>query len=140
MACGDRTPLVKKLGVKEGHTLGLIGIAADFEATLAPLPDGVAVRHQARGRFDVIVYFPAHQGELRRRFAQLARHMVANGGLWIGWPKKASKVPTDLSFDVVQTIGLEEGLVDNKICAIDETYSGLRFVVRVENRAGWPPD
>lgn len=134
------TPLAKKLGIKDGHRVCLIGAPEGFERTLEPLPDDVAIRCEARSRFDVIVFFVDREAQLLRRFTRLSRRLRANGGFWIGWPKKASKVPTDLSFDVVQTIGLNEGLVDNKICAIDETYSGLRFVVRVENRAAWPPD
>jgi hypothetical protein len=134
------TPLAKKLGIKDAHRGVLIGAPDGFEGTLEPLPDDVVIRYQARGRFDVIVFFVDREAHLRRRFTRLSRRLGANGGFWIGWPKKASKVPTDLSFDVVQTIGLDEGLVDNKICAIDETYSGLRFVVRVENRAEWPPE
>ncbi len=133
------TPLAKKLGIKDAHRVGLIGAPDGFEETLEPLPDDVVIRYRARGRFDVIVFFVDREAHLRRRFTRLSHRLRANGGFWIGWPKKASKVPTDLSFDVVQTIGLNEGLVDNKICAIDETYSGLRFVVRVENRADWPP-
>ena len=78
-------------------------------------------------------------GELEARFGALAAAMQPAGGLWIGWPKKAAKMDTDLAFDVVQRIGLDAGLVDNKVCAIDDTYSGLRFVVRLENRDGWPP-
>lgn len=132
------TPLAKKLGIKPGHRLGLIGAPDDLDGTLAPLPNDVTVRTQARGHFDVVVFFTHREAELRRRFATIAGKLVANGGLWIGWPKKASKVATDLSFDVVQSIGLEAGLVDNKVCAIDETYSGLRFVVRVEDREAWP--
>ena len=139
MAGYSGTPLAKKLGIKEGHTIGLIGAPDDFEAVLAPLPDSVVVRRQARGRFDVIVYFPARQTELRRRFAKLATRIVANGGFWIGWPKKASGVPTDMAFDTVQRVGLDEGLVDNKTCAIDDVFSGLRFVIRLENRGDWPP-
>ena len=139
MAGYSGTPLAKKLGIKPGHRLGLIGAPAGFERELAPLPDDVVVRTQARGNFDVIVLFTQREADLRKRFDKLARRMAANGGLWIGWPKKAAKVPTDLSFDVVQTIGLRAGLVDNKICAIDDVYSGLRFVVRVENRGSWPP-
>jgi len=133
------TPLARKLGIKEGHRVGLIGAPERFADVLEPLPDDVTLHTQARGNFDLIVFFTHREAELYRRFEPLARRMVANGGLWIGWPKKASKVPTDLSFDVVQTIGLAAGLVDNKVCAIDDTYSGLRFVVRVENRDGWPP-
>jgi len=133
------TPLAKKLGIKAAHRVGLIGAPDGFEETLEPLPDDVVIRYRARGRFDVIVFFVDREAHLRRRFTRLSHRLRAAGGFWIGWPKKASKVPTDLSFDVVQTVGLNEGLVDNKICAIDETYSGLRFVVGVENRADWPP-
>jgi hypothetical protein len=131
--------LAKKLGIKAGHRVGLITAPDGFEGVLAPLPDGVVIRHQGRGRFDVIVLFVDREAELRKRFTKLAPRLAANGGFWIGWPKKASKVATDLSFDVVQAIGLEAGLVDNKVCAINETFSGLRFVVRLENRNDWPP-
>jgi hypothetical protein len=132
------TPLARKLGIMPGHRLGLIDAPAGFEDALK-LPEEVTVRSQARGTFDVILYFSSSEKALARRFDKLARRLAPDGGLWIGWPKKASKVPTDLSFDVVQTIGLRVGLVDNKVCAIDDTYSGLRFVVRVEDRDGWPP-
>ena len=139
MAGYSGTPLAKKLGIKPGRRVGLIGAPSGFASTLAPLPDDVTVSAQARGTFDVIVFFTDREAELTRRFDRLAHKLTAAGGLWIGWPKKASKVPTDLSFDVVQGIGLRAGLVDNKVCAIDDTYSGLRFVVRVANRAAWPP-
>jgi len=133
------TPLARKLGIKPGHRVALIGAPGGFESTLAPLPEEVALRTEARGVLDVVVFFCDRESVLRRRFGKLARHLAANGGLWIGWPKKASGVATDLAFDVVQSTGLEAGLVDNKVCAIDETYSGLRFVVRVEDRDRWPP-
>lgn len=140
MAGYSGTPLATKLGIKPGHRLGLIGAPDRFAGALAPLPEEVTIREQARGRFDVIVLFTHREAELRTRFEPLAHKLVANGGLWIGWPKKAAKLETDLSFDVVQGIGLAAGLVDNKVCAIDETYSGLRFVVRVDDRGDWPPD
>ena len=133
------TPLAKKLGIKAGHTVALIEAPDGFARTLEPLPEDVTIRDQARGRFDVIVLFADRRARLSRRFLPIARKMRPRGGLWVGWPKKASKVPTDLSFDAVQTIGLATGLVDNKICAIDEIFSGLRFVVRLENRDNWPP-
>ena len=85
------------------------------------------------------MFFTHRKSELARRFGTLSAKIAADGGIWIGWPKKSSKVSTDLSFDIVQRTGLAAGLVDNKVCAIDDTYSGLRFVVRVENRADWPP-
>lgn len=138
MAGYSDTPLAKKLGIKPAHRVGLFDAPGDFAGALAPLPEGVTLHTQARGTFDVIVLFSDREARLRRRFDKLVRRLQANGGLWVGWPKKASKVPTDLSFDVVQSMGLDAGLVDNKVCAIDETYSGLRFVVRLEDRAGWP--
>lgn len=139
MAGYSGTPLAKKLGIKAGHRLGLIAAPPSFARALAPLPENVTIRDQARGRFDVIVFFVDRETDLKRRFGPLAQKLVANGGLWIGWPKKAAKIDTDLAFDVVQRVGLDAGLVDNKVCAIDDTYSGLRFVVRVENRDAWPP-
>ena len=82
--------------------------------------------------------FTDTQRDLRRRFATLARALDPAGGLWIAWPKRASGVPTDLDGNIVREVGLAAGLVDNKVCAIDETWSGLRFVVRVEDRALYP--
>ena len=128
------TPLARKLGIKPRHTIGLISAPDHAEEILAPLPDGVILRRRAQGRFDVMVFCCRRERDLARRFSGLAAKLVANGGLWIGWPKKTSGLATDLSFDVVQRIGLEAGLVDNKVCAIDETWSGLRFVIRLRDR------
>ena len=132
------TPLAKKLGIKDGCRLALIDAPDGFEKTLEPLPDGVTIRRQGRGRLDVVVFFTKKQAELRKRFPKLAGALDSAGGFWIGWPKKASNVATDLSFNVVQEVGLDAGMVDNKICAIDETWSGLRFVVRKEDCEDWP--
>ncbi len=87
----------------------------------------------------MIVFFVTGATELRRRFTPLAVRLQPTGGVWVAWPKKASGVPTDVDFDVVQSTGLAAGLVDNKVAAIDDTWSGLRFVVRREHRAAWPP-
>lgn len=139
MAGYSGTPLARKLGIKPGHRVALLGAQSGFERALAPLPENVALRSQARGVLDVIVLFTDREAVLRRRFEKLTHHLAADGGLWVAWPKKASGVPTDLAFAVVQSIGLGAGLVDNKICAIDDIYSGLRFVVRVEDRDNWQP-
>jgi hypothetical protein len=139
MAGYSGTPLAKKLGIKSGHRVGVFGAPTGFEKTLEPMPEDVTLVTQARGSFDVIVLFVHRHSELRRRFAKLAPRIVANGGIWVGWPKKTSPIPTDLAFDRVQHTGLDTGLVDNKVCAIDDDYSGLRFVVRLENRDDWPP-
>ena len=128
------TPLAKKLGIKPGHRLGLIAAPDYTEAILAPLPPDVTVRRRAQGRFDVIVFFCRRGKDLAARFGPLAARLEKNGGLWIGWPKKSSELATDLAFDVVQRIGLAAGLVDNKVCAIDRAWSGLRFVYRLKDR------
>jgi hypothetical protein len=132
MAGYSGTPLPKKLGIKDGTRLALLASPKGFK--LAPLPAGVEIRTQARGKLDVILFFATRRRELERRFPVMARALVATGGLWVAWPKKASGVATDLTFEPVQEIGLEYGLVDNKVCAIDDVWSGLRFVRRVADR------
>jgi hypothetical protein len=128
------TPLPKKLGIKEGHAVAFVGSPQGFRSTLGELPAGVRVKAQARGPLDVIVLFSTRRSDLERRFSRLARALDPAGGLWIAWPKKSSGVATDLTFESVQAIGLDEGLVDNKVAAIDETWSGLRFVLRKADR------
>lgn len=128
------TPLPKKLGIKEGHTVAFIGAPADFESTLGELPADVTVKKQLRGPLDVIVYFSDRKREYVARLPKLKAALRINGGLWIAWPKKASGIATDLSESSVQAVGLATGLVDNKGCAIDETWSGLRFVYRLKDR------
>ncbi len=136
MAGYSKTPLAKKLGIKPGHRVALLGAPPGFGKTLEPLPDGVSLATSLRGTrsFDVIVFFAPEESELTRRFPTLAARLESAGGLWIAWPKKSSGVRTDLSDGVVRRIGLESGLVDNKVCAVDETWSGLRFVVRLKDR------
>jgi hypothetical protein len=130
----SRTPLPAKLGIKERARVALVSAPAGFERVLGPLPDGVRVMTRARGPLDVIVFFTTSRAELERRFGRLAGALRPAGGLWIAWPKKASGVETDLDQSGVMEVGLASGLVDNKVCAIDETWSGLRFVIRKENR------
>ncbi len=133
------TPLARKLGIASGSRVALVGAPDGFAATLEPLPDGVEFLTVRARNLDVIVFFVSRAAELRRRFLPLAVRLQPAGGFWIGWPKKASGVPTDVDFTVVQSTGLEAGLVDNKVAALDETWSGLRFVVRREDRQAWPP-
>jgi len=132
----SKTPLAQKLGIKEGHTLALLSAPADFERTLGKLPAGVRVV-QAIGKpgsIDVAVVFTKSRKELEKQFAKVAAAINPNGGMWVAWPKKASGVATDMTENIVREIALPKGLVDNKVCAIDETWSGLRLVWRVENR------
>jgi hypothetical protein len=136
MAGYSGTPLPKKLGMKEGARVGLIGAPDGFARTLGALPPGVDLRTQARGRFDVLVVFVTRVAELERRFASLARAIAPDGGLWVAGPKRSSGVATELRFESVQRVGLDACLVDNKSCAIDDTWSGLRFVYRIVDRSG----
>ena len=138
MAGYSGTPLAKKLGIQTGHRVLLVTPPPGFRRTLGALPEGAEVLGRApttRGKpVDVALVFCRKHKDLAERFPKTAAILDPAGGLWVAWPKKASGVPTDLSFDVVQKLGLGAGLVDNKICAVDEVWSGLRFVVRVENR------
>ena len=134
MAGYSGTPLSKKLGIKEGQRLAFPGAPAGFGRMLGELPDGVQVNARAAGPLDVIVFFTTTRRELRHRFDALKRSLDPAGGLWVAWPKRASGVPTDLTEDEVREVALERGLVDNKVCAIDETWSGLRLVYRVAGR------
>ena len=134
MAGYSGTPLAKKLGIKPADQVALLGAPDGFERTLEGLPDGVQVRTAARGTNAVIVSFHTQRADLERRVTALLDALDVNGGLWIAWPKKASKVPTDITEDTVREVFLPLGLVDNKVCAIDDTWSGLRVVWRRENR------
>ena len=128
------TPLPRKLGMKEGHRVAIIRAPAGIHNVLRPLPDGATVRTRARGPLDVIVFFVTRRAELERCFDGLRRALYPTGGLWIAWPKRSSGVETDLTEDVVREVALPQGLVDNKVCAIDDTWSELRLVIRLENR------
>jgi hypothetical protein len=128
------TPLAKKLGIKEEARLALLGAPEGFEAELAPLPGGVRVLRRLGPDLDVAVLFVTERRELERRFAEVAAAIKPAGGFWVAWPKKSSKVPTDLTEDILREVGLPHGLVDNKVCAVTEVWSGLRFVWRKENR------
>jgi hypothetical protein len=122
------TPLPKKLGIKPGSTLALIEAPADFGATLGPL-DEVTVRRDARGRWDLLVLFVKSRSALARRLPRLVDGL--NGrSFWIAWPKRSSGVRTDLTEDVLRELALPLGVVDCKVCAIDRTWSALKFAAR----------
>jgi hypothetical protein len=129
------TPLPKKLGIAEGDRLMLLGAPDGFDETLGELPAAVDVVRTARGRADVIVAFFDRRREFDSRIDRLERAIFPDGGLWIAWPKRSSGVSTDMGEDVVREVALPRGLVDNKVCAIDETWSGLRIVWRREHRS-----
>ena len=122
------TPLPRKLGIKPAHRLVVLGAPDGF--TL----DDVSVRTTARGKADVILAFHDRRAELARRMPKLRALMDPAAGLWIAWPKRAAGVETDLTENVVRDLALENVLVDNKVCAIDGTWSGLRLVIRLSDR------
>ena len=130
MAAYSGTKLPKKLGIRAGSVVALLGSPARFEKTLGKLPEDVTLRRQARGTADLVMLFAKSRADLDRRLGTATRTMADRGSLWIAWPKKASGVASDLNQQLVRKTGLAAGLVDFKICAIDETWSGLRFARR----------
>ncbi len=128
------TPLPRKLGIKEGHKVCLLGAPKGLE--LGVLPTGATVTHSFAGKaaLDVIVVFVTRRADLVARIAACRPRMQPAAGLWIAWPKKASGVASEVTEDTVREVALPTGLVDNKVCAIDAVWSGLRLVIRKELR------
>ena len=135
MAGYSGTPLAKKLGIKEGSRIALVNAPKDFQSELGELPDNVQFIERPTKSLDIILLFVLTQRALTRDFAKLAARLTPNGMIWIAWPKKISGVETDLTEQRVQQIGLDAGLVDVKVCAIDDTWSGLKFVYRLKDRS-----
>jgi hypothetical protein len=129
------TPLPKKLGIKEGSRVFLVNAPDGFERALAPLPDGATLLPNLAKPLDVGVLFATEQAELIRWFDRMTAALDTAGRLWVAWPKKASKVTTDIDFGFAQGIGLDAGLVDNKSASITDVFQGLQFVYRVKDRA-----
>lgn len=138
MAGYSGTPLVQKLGIKAGKRVATWGAPSGFAAALAPLPEDTRVEARSgplpAAALDVVLLFVSWRHELVARLDEARGSLVPDGGLWLCWPKKAARWPTDLTEDQLREVVLPTGLVDNKVCAIDEQWSGLRFVWRRENR------
>ena len=134
MAGYSGTPLPKKLGVKPNQRIALVNAPRDFPKLLGPLPQNTTILRRLNGDLDLIMLFVDREQSLAKQFPVLADRLVKDGMIWIAWPKKSSGVTTDLVFEKVQRIGLDCGLVDVKICAIDEVWSGLKFVIRLKDR------
>jgi hypothetical protein len=130
----SETPLYRKLGIKKGHRVVALSPPGDFRALFADLPPGVRLGTRLAPDTDVVVLFVTKLRDLRRRLQTAAGKLDPAGGLWVAYPKKSSGLPTDLTFAEVQSAGLDAGLVDNKSCAIDGTWSGVRFVYRLRDR------
>jgi hypothetical protein len=123
------TPLPRKLGVKEGATVVLVSAPDGFEETLGSLPDDVTLRRGNRGIREITIFFSASRADLERNFERLAE-VVGEGTLWIAWPKQSSPLAGDLTEDGIRDVALPRGLVDTKVCAIDDDWSGLRLTRR----------
>lgn len=133
MAGYSGTPLVKKLGIKEGFNILLVNAPPEFERDL-DLPSGVTVNVKSRKENDFVMLFVKSRRELEQTFTRYSNKLQPAGMLWISWPKKASGVVTDLNENVVRDIGLAKGMVDVKVCAVDDVWSGLKFVFRLKDR------
>ncbi len=135
MAGYSGTSLSKKLGIKEGCRVALVAAPAGYPRALGALPPGAIVKRQARAPLDVLLWFVTRRADLERRFVSMADRLEPDGGLWVSWPKRAAGVETDVTENVVREIGLDAGLVDNKVCAVDDIWSGLQFVRRLADRS-----
>ncbi|HWG26927.1 DUF3052 family protein [Actinospica sp.] len=130
------TPLVKKLGIKSGQRVAVLNAPEGFAAALGPLPGDVEFFDvlDAAEAFDVVLWFGTERAGLERIIRDVRGVLEQDGGLWIGWPKRASGIQTEVTDDVARELALPTGLVDNKICAIDASWSGIRLVIRRELR------
>lgn len=130
----SQRPLIQKLGIKPGAQIAILNAPETYAALLGPLPPGVVRQPRLVEGLDFIHFFTKSADELKSQFPQLKAALAKNGMLWISWPKKSSKVVTDLDENLIRDFGLAEGLVDVKVAAIDSIWSGLKFVYRVRDR------
>lgn len=128
------TPLAKKLGIKESMVVAVINEPDTFRSLLDPLPDDVSFRDSLRGTPGLVIAFFTERSRLKARLPALAKSIYPDGGLWLAWPKKASGVETDITGNDIRELGLAAGVVDIKVAAIDDTWSGHRFAHRLKNR------
>ena len=133
MAGYSGTPLIKKLGIVEGMRLSVLNAPIEFWSEIGKVPEVEAIGKPV-SKMDFILYFVDNKKDLKREFKKLAKTIKKNGMIWISWPKKTSKVPTDIDEGVIREIGLATGLVDVKVCAVTEKWSGLKFVIRLKDR------
>jgi hypothetical protein len=134
MAGYSGTPLVRKLGIGDGDAGAPGRPPPGFDAVLGELPDGARIKRRATAPVDVVIAFFVARAKLAAACERLGETIYPDGALWVAWPKRSSGVPTDVTEDVVRKVALPLGLVDNKVCAIDETWSGLRLVHRLSKR------
>jgi hypothetical protein len=134
MAGYSGTPLVRKLGIKGGNRAHFHDAPGNVDEILGDLPDDLVILERAKEPLDFVLLFSKREADLTIAFSRLAAKLSKKGMLWVAWPKQTSGVATDLKESVVRRVGLDAGLVDVKICAIDETWSGLKFMYRLVDR------
>lgn len=128
------TPTAKKLGLKPGLTIAVLNAPGDYARLLDGLPEGIDLRSSLRGKSDIVHAFVTREADLEKRIDAMRKAIEPDGAIWVSWPKRASKVPTDVTEDVVRRVALAHRLVDVKVCAIDDTWSGLKLVIRLTER------
>jgi hypothetical protein len=129
------TPLAKKLGFQPGARIAVIGAPADYARLLAPLPEGSSINGKVGKTTDLVHFFTTSKADLAKKLAAWLKLLPLDAAIWVSWPKKTSKVPTDITEDTIRAVALPMGLVDIKVCAVDQTWSGLKLVLRKELRA-----
>ena len=134
MAGYSGTPLAKKLGIKPGSVVAVLNAPQRYEASVSPLPEGVRIQSAVSAAADIVHLFCDRRSALARRLPAIVARLRPAAAVWVSWPKKASKVPTDITEDTVRQVALPLGLVDIKVCAVTEVWSGLKLVVRKEHR------
>lgn len=134
MAGYSGTPLAQKLGIKAGHKVSALNAPNTYRKLLAPLPEGVSIGSEATSKVAFVHLFVTERALLEKELKRLRRLLADDGVLWVSWPKKSSGVATDVTEDVIREVCLPLGFVDVKVCAVDETWSGLKLMVRRENR------
>jgi hypothetical protein len=140
MAGYSGTPLARKLGIRPGSSVFVDGAPVAYEQLLAPMPDGVRVQSAADSSTDVVHLFSTSKADLAAALKRTLRHLRPDAALWVSWPKKASGVATDITEDAIRELALPLGLVDVKVCAVDDVWSGLKLVLRRELRPASPGD
>ncbi len=130
MAGYSTTPLAKKLGIKAGTRLRVSGAPANYETLLEPLPPSVLISGRIASEIDIWHCFTSSAAELRKQLPEMIRGIKVDGAIWVSWPKKASGVPSTVTEDTIREHALPLGLVDIKVCAVDDTWSGLKLVIR----------
>ncbi|HLY62696.1 MAG TPA: DUF3052 domain-containing protein [Terriglobia bacterium] len=130
----SKKSLPEKLGIKEGARIAVLEPPQNYSSTLGSLPKGVLVLKKLQPQTDFIQFFASKRVDLENIFSKLKTALATDGMLWISWPKKASRMATDLDENLVREIGLQHGLVDIKVCAVDDIWSGLKFVYRIKDR------